>query len=305
MSEILHIMEKDIKEFSILQTPEEKSYRGNNNENACYINTCPQPQDVEAPSRIDCYAVYLFEDGNITVRCNLKEMGIKAKCVLFCPPGTVLQTIHHTETRCAVCYFHRQLMLHLNVSVLRILPYTLELGEAYTFAIDDNSFHLLWQQMETAERSIGQDPTLLYYHESTQASIQALAYNIMSLLKCHLEKHQRYPAQKSVKHEEDIFQHFITLVNQYHTRERFISFYAEQMHLTPKYLSNIIRRASGHGPAEWINQNVLLEAKNLLKFTDKSIQEVAYALNFPNQSFFGRWFKTQTSLSPKEYRNRG
>ena len=55
---------------------------------------------------------------------------------------------------------------------------------------------------------------------------------------------------------------------------------------------------------EWIDSYVILEAKTLLKYSDMSVQEIAYALNFPNQSFFGSYFKRNTGMSPSQYRAR-
>ena len=67
-------------------------------------------------------------------------------------------------------------------------------------------------------------------------------------------------------------------------------------------MSLIIKETSGRSAAEWIDAYVLTEAKTLLKFTTMSIQEVAYALNFSSQSFFGKYFKHLTGMSPSEYK---
>lgn len=308
MSDKLYIMEKNIKIFSIehsVTLDRDSRKYGKNYEGLCYVNTNPKPENMDAPTQIDCFAIILYEQGDLKIKCNLKDYNIKPMSILFAPPGTILQMLQYKDSRTAVFYFHKQFIQQLNISVQRLLPYSLALGECYSFQPEKAAFHLVWRQMEMMEECIAQDKSLAYYHECVRSTIQAASYNLISLLMLHLSQQGRHPVSSSFKHGEDMFRRFILLVNQHHMRERFISFYAEQMHLTPKYLSSIIRRASGHGPAEWINQNVVLEAKNLLKHTNKSIQEVAIALNFPNQSFFGRWFKTQTGLSPKEYRNQG
>ena len=69
-----------------------------------------------------------------------------------------------------------------------------------------------------------------------------------------------------------------------------------------KYLTTIIRKTSGRTAAEWIDDYVVLEAKNLLKYSTMSIQEIAYCLNFPNQSFFGKYFRSHTGMTPSAYR---
>ena len=72
--------------------------------------------------------------------------------------------------------------------------------------------------------------------------------------------------------------------------------------MTPKYLSKLIKGLSGRSAHEWIDSFVILEAKNLLKYSDLTIKQIVYQLNFPNQTTFYRFFKTQTGMTPTEYR---
>lgn len=72
--------------------------------------------------------------------------------------------------------------------------------------------------------------------------------------------------------------------------------------LTPKHLSGVVKEVSGKTVGEWIDELVILEAKALLNSSSMNIQEIADRLNFANQSFFGKYFKHYTGMSPKEYR---
>ena len=83
---------------------------------------------------------------------------------------------------------------------------------------------------------------------------------------------------------------------------RRLNFYADKLCLTPKYMSTIIRQTSGKTAGNWIDDYVLLEAKALLKSTNMTIQQISDELNFPSQSFFGKYFKRLTGVSPKEYK---
>ena len=100
-----------------------------------------------------------------------------------------------------------------------------------------------------------------------------------------------------------IFDQFIKLVSEYHTKYRNVGFYADKLCLTPKYLSKLIKTASGRSAPEWIDAYVILEAKNLLKYSDITIKEIVYRLNFPNQSVFYKFFKARTGMTPSDYRN--
>ena len=92
------------------------------------------------------------------------------------------------------------------------------------------------------------------------------------------------------------------LLQIYHKEQRSVGFYAEKMHITPKYMSSMMKQISGRSAAEWIDEYVILEAKNLLKYSGMSIQEITYFLNFSTQSFFGKYFKQHTGMSPSQYR---
>ena len=91
------------------------------------------------------------------------------------------------------------------------------------------------------------------------------------------------------------------LVHLHYTKERSVSFYASRLFISPKYLSLLVKEATGRSAARWIDYFVINEAKNLLRFSGKNIQQVAYALNFSNQSSFGKYFKHLTGMSPTEF----
>ena len=98
-----------------------------------------------------------------------------------------------------------------------------------------------------------------------------------------------------------LFDKFLTLVQKNYTRERSVTFYADLMCLTPKYLSQAIFQASGRHAGEWIKEYVILDAKTLLKNGRYTVQQVSDLLNFANASFFGKYFKAATGYSPKKY----
>jgi AraC-like DNA-binding protein len=99
-----------------------------------------------------------------------------------------------------------------------------------------------------------------------------------------------------------IFTKFIKLVESHCKEERRVGWYAQQLCITPKYLSELIKSASQRTPNEWIDNYVIMETRVLLKNTTKSIKEIAEELHFPNQSFLGKYFKEHVGISPSRYR---
>ena len=102
---------------------------------------------------------------------------------------------------------------------------------------------------------------------------------------------------------EKILARFIHLLQQFGATHRNIPFYAEQLHVTPNHLSDVVRQHSGLSVMDWIHRTTTTEAKLLLKHTDLMIYEISQRLNFPEPTAFNRYFKKQTGVTPLAYRN--
>jgi len=104
------------------------------------------------------------------------------------------------------------------------------------------------------------------------------------------------------KRADVIFTKFIKLVEERCTTERRVNWYAKQLCITPKYLSEAVKIVSKRTPNNWIDQYVTLRIRVMLKNTTKTIKEITEELNFPNQSFLGKYFKEHVGMSPSQYR---
>lgn len=114
---------------------------------------------------------------------------------------------------------------------------------------------------------------------------------------------QRINEKKNTR-AESIFANFIGLVEKNFRVERRVGWYAEKLCITPKYLSETVKLVSKKTPNDWIDSYVTLEIRVLLKNSSKSIKEIASDLNFPTQSFLGKYFKEHVGLSPSQYRKK-
>lgn len=99
-----------------------------------------------------------------------------------------------------------------------------------------------------------------------------------------------------------VFQNFMVALFRFYRSEREVSFYARKQHLAPRYFSAVIKEKSGRSALQWIVKMVIAEAMQLLENSELSIKEISERLNFPTQSFFGKYFKQYAGVSPKEYR---
>ena len=127
--------------------------------------------------------------------------------------------------------------------------------------------------------------------------VQAIVVNIQ----CIYKEMNATTVTDVAARQQQLFQNFKHLVQQYCELHRNIPFYAEQLHITPHYLSAVIKETSGQSVMFWINRSIILRAKVLLNTKGMMIYEIADRLNFTSPSAFHNFFKRITGLTPKEY----
>ncbi|MEZ3591193.1 MAG: helix-turn-helix domain-containing protein [Muribaculaceae bacterium] len=152
------------------------------------------------------------------------------------------------------------------------------------------SFHLLLQKKL-------RQSNYPFRKEVIQTLCEGLFYETLGLYTLHMR--DNIPP---MTRRDELMLKFMNLVARDFKRERSVAYYADNLCVTPKHLSSVVKEASGRTAGEWIDSHVVLEAKLLLKNTGMTIQEIAVSLNFANQSFFGKYFKHLTGMSPREYR---
>lgn len=156
----------------------------------------------------------------------------------------------------------------------------------------------LWDRINAEDC---QKENVQYQHlklELIKSMGQTICYEILNM---YFTNQPLQPLQQGKK--DVVFQNFMLSLFRFYRKERDVSFYARMQHITPRYFSAIIKEKTGDSALQWIVRMVITEAKQLLEESDLSIKEIADQLNFPTQSFFGKYFKQYVEVSPKEYRN--
>lgn len=123
---------------------------------------------------------------------------------------------------------------------------------------------------------------------------------MLNIVNCHSKFH---PQSKLTNRKEDVLVRFVASLYKNYKTEHEVTFYSNQQYLTCRYFSAIIKEKSGKTPSQWIATALLVDAKNKLRQTNMSIKEVSEELCFPNQSYFGKWFKNLTGISPFEFKS--
>lgn len=136
-----------------------------------------------------------------------------------------------------------------------------------------------------------------FRRETVSHIVSAIISDIQDINRAEQEQ---VPKKRKTR-QELVFSKFKRLVNEHCCQHRTIPFYANELALTPHYLSSLIAKTSGQSVMYWINRATLIQAKVLLKNKDMLVSEVADRLNFPSQSAFGYFFKRETGMTPSEY----
>lgn len=169
---------------------------------------------------------------------------------------------------------------------IRLYPYYQDLLKTY--------HHLLELCLHDHTRN-------LYRTTITHSIVRAIIMELLNYMDTALDFSEKNGAKENVRQTDYTFRRFLNLLHQ-NPNEREVQWYAEQMDITPKYLSEICKHRSGKSASEWIAEITLADIKQRLLHTSDSIKTIALKLDFPNSSFFCQYVRKHTGMSPLEIR---
>ena len=246
------------------------------------------------PFKINMYICCICLCGESRGKINLLPCNMKSNTMSINIPGQIVEQEFMTEDYNGICV----LMSERFVSGLG-LPY-------------NTQTYMSLQGCPILQLTVAQVEAVLSYCAMVRRLFEVGHPNRAEIIK-HLTcafmygmgyYFHQFVENKHLSKEEILMQKFSAEVGRHYKKERKVLFYADLLHLSAGYLSTIIKKYSGKSAAEWIDDFVILEAKALLRSTNMTIQQVSYELNFPSQSFFGKYFKRHTGMSPKEYKEK-
>ena len=259
---------------------------------------------MQYPCRFDGFLCFLCYEGSFEVDINLHTYAVQAGSMLVYIPGNIVRVSQikpeeKSSVRFAVAAISRELITSTRMDFKKLYEESLRVLENPGVQLSGDEMALCRKYFDLIT-DVSARP-LPNIREAVVTLISSTFYWAGSLWMERVTEAQHLSGGKSA-HARVVLEDFLKLVQEHHTQERSLSFYADKLYLTPKYLSKLIKNVSGRSAHEWIDSFVILEAKNLLKYSDLPIKQIVTELNFPNQTTFYRFFKTQTGLTPTEYR---
>lgn len=248
------------------------------------------------PCRLKACIFALCIEGSINVSINLMDTEIKQGDFITLLPGTIIQFYEQKEKVClgfvgfsSHCHNGVNLIQSTLSSFSTILEYPV-LAVNPTVASYFKDYFALWARITNG--SYPPDTKM------AQNTLNMVLYGVNKLYSI------RPPQPKEAKsRKEEICHKLIQLVIENYTRERRAQFYADQLGISLQHLCTTVKQVTGRNVLDIIAHVVIVDVKAKLKSTNMTIQEIAYSLNFPSASFFGKYFKRHMGMSPLEYKN--
>lgn len=255
---------------------------------------------VDKPCKTNAPVVIICAKGTIELSCNFRQITMTGNTVFVSQPHNILQARSSRDAEGYVL-----LMEDTSISDYTIDPKHIPelLDKAYTsplICISEDECRRVCDALDALFRFIEEKSETPFKSSIIRSATNTFFYILVDTLYTHIPNIEY--ELKTIKREKEHFNTFMKLLSENYLKEREVRFYADQMNLTPRYLTTIIRKVSGCTVSEWIYKFIIKDAKYLLKNSYMTVQQIAYELNFPNQSFFGKFFKKHTGMSPGTYR---
>ena len=244
---------------------------------------------LSQPFMMNELRILVLRQGYVDVRVNMLEQRIEAGTLIFIGRYVVTEIMHVSDNIHGFVLSLSDEMLRLSVG--NSLPkafnghlqdFTLPLSNEETDFIDN--LHLIIYNALKQEMS------------STPVVIQLVGALIMHISYLWEESDSSQIGART--REQQLFSEFIRLVSQYASTQHSLDFYASHLCVTPRYMSTIVSNVSGKTAKYWIDEAIVNAIKVQLRYTDKQVSEIAYDMNFPNPSFFCKYFKRLTGMTP-------
>lgn len=247
------------------------------------------------PYKLKHFLFLLCNGGNAYGAINLHSVRLQKDSLLIAFPSQIAQSNNVDENfKGTFLVMSEQFLSRINI------------GDAYLLHkhVENNPVYQLDERTATTFRSLIEFVHYLLLGEDNSTGMEEI-FSLISRLFYILINRIINPSsddQETGQRHGEVMMQFLQLLKQHYRDRRDVGFYADKMNISAKYMTTLVKKASGKSAIQWIEDYVILDAKAQLSSTVNTIQQIAFDLNFPSQSLFGRYFKRAVGMSPSEYR---
>lgn len=139
-----------------------------------------------------------------------------------------------------------------------------------------------------------------YKNTEMRSLINAFLLKVIGIM----DNEMNVPETEATVRGDQLVEKFVWMVNEDCGHNRLVEYYADRLNITPKYLSTIVRSSLNRTPMDVIKVVTMQEIERRLRYTGDSIKQISHAMNFPNSSFFCKYFKQHSGMTPNSYRKK-
>jgi AraC-type DNA-binding domain-containing proteins len=258
-----------------------------------------EAQKLKEISRFDMLTFALCTSGFCKIKVNMKEYEMSPRSLIVIFPNQYIQLDEmNGDCRGEVIFTSLDVVKEFSVMVNNMASLFLYVRKNPCVMLSEERYEMIESYVDLIFRKSDRMENM-FASEIMRNLLLALFCEV-----CNIFGHEVILSQKVKTRNEEIYEHFMLLVSENYKKEHFVKFYADKMHITQRYLSTVIKDFSKSSPSDWIDQYVLTEAKILLNDSGKTVQQISNELNFKNQSFFGKYFRKHTGMTPLQYRKK-
>ena len=278
--------------------PEHISYMDND---IAVIDSISEMLELDEDAvKLDCFMVIFCQEGNIMVTINGQEYRLEKDYCAILPPGSIIRRIMpchpYTLNIAAASKSFLSEILTSTKEDWTIMHY---LYYHPIYPVRPTASYKMYLYKELLMTLIQEEPHV-YSQQTRRFHFAGMFCEMMTLLKQIIPEHEL--SDKNRTRSTIIARDFIQMVNADNGSHRSVSYYADRLFYSAKYLSSTIKQVTGKSPIQIINEHAVKEIKHKLKYTDMSIKEIADYFDFPNPSFFGKYVKNHLGMTPLQCR---
>ena len=254
---------------------------------------------MDRPYRSNSFGLVLVLEGEIQMRVNLAEFALRAKGIYFIAPTSVYEVNKMSEdlkligVTATPDHLNEKGVIISSMEVLELLG-----GAIYPFfKLSDAEASGLKALMHFLHTKLNKPGLDKFEKDALSWTFLAICNEASSIYRQNVQV-----SDVKLTRGEDLTVQFLKLVGRHFKEQRSVQFYAESLFLTSRHLSQVIKEVTGKTAGELIDGAIILEAKILLAQPPHSVADISQELNFSNQSFFSKFFKSKTGISPSAYR---
>ena len=243
-------------------------------------------------------AIYFCRKGWAHATINLKDYEIEENTQVVLLPGTIIR-INGCSSDFTASFFGFPKEMFME-ACMRFEP-------IFFRFIKEQPCYVLPQENTGAINGLIRATTAIYNDRENRFRNQIAKNHLQSFMLDIYDKCYRYFGKHKIEggtRQDEIFKSFVSLVHEHCASQREVSFYADKLCISTKYLTGICKAVTGDSAKKIIDDFAILEIKVLLQSTELTVQEIADRLVFPDQSYLGRYFKRHEGMSPKEYQSK-